>query len=173
MCLSYSLSQCIWHRFVSIPCCCCSNASCPPSGAPVARKLAGWLHVNLLGGNSPGRLTAPCGSAQSTTVHHNHPKFEGGKVVPAAVIPPQAHRSSTLHSCKENKTKQSKQSTTGTLGFYGWRHGAKKIYGQEIERTRVVRSAMSTSYISASQAPEASSHSRHGSQSMFYSKTPS
>ena len=39
----------------------------------------------------------------ASQVGQNHPKFEGGKVVSAVVMPPQAHRE--LQG-KQNKTKQ-------------------------------------------------------------------
>ena len=39
----------------------------------------------------------------ASQVGHYHPKFEGGKVVSAVVMPPQAHRE--LQG-KQNKTKQ-------------------------------------------------------------------
>ena len=51
----------------------------------------------------------------ASQVGQNHPKFEGGKVVSAVVMPPQAHRElqGQQNKTKQNKTKQNK--TTGIL----------------------------------------------------------
>ena len=45
----------------------------------------------------------------ASQVGHYHPKFEGGKVVSAVVMPPQAHRE--LQG-KQNKTKQNTSGST-------------------------------------------------------------
>ena len=71
------------------------------AGPPRCRGSATpWLACPYGGGGT--QCKGLLSQQMASQVGHNHPKFEGGKVVPAVVMPPQAHRE--LQG-KQNKTK--------------------------------------------------------------------
>ena len=61
-----------------------------------------WLACHLFGGGGT-QCKGLLSRQMASQVGQNHPKFEGGKVVSAVVMPPQAYRE--LQG-KQNKTKQ-------------------------------------------------------------------
>ena len=79
------------------------------AGPPRCRGSATpWLACPYGGGGT--QCKGLLSQQMASQVGHYHPKFEGGKVVSAVVMPPQAHRE--LQG-KQNKTKQNKAQTTG------------------------------------------------------------
>ena len=78
------------------------------AGPPRCRGSATpWLACPYGGGGT--QCKGLLSQQMASQVGHYHPKFEGGKVVSAVVMPPQAHRE--LQG-KQNKTKQNKTSAT-------------------------------------------------------------
>ena len=74
------------------------------AGPPRCRGSATpWLACPYGGGGT--QCKGLLSQQMASQVGQNHPKFEGGKVVSAVVMPPQAHRE--LQG-KQNKTKQNK-----------------------------------------------------------------
>ena len=72
------------------------------AGPPQCRGSATpWLACPYGGGGT--QCKGLLSQQMASQVGQNHPKFEGGKVVSAVVMPPQAHRE--LQG-KQNKTKQ-------------------------------------------------------------------
>ena len=75
------------------------------AGPPRCRGSATpWLACPYGGGGT--QCKGLLSQQMASQVGHYHPKFEGGKVVSAVVMPPQAHRE--LQG-KQNKTKQNRE----------------------------------------------------------------